>query len=342
MLRLRPVAALLPILLVACLDPHRAEVKRIQQQNLAYETPAALHAEASHAAARPFNMRVYATPEYVAQTLDWQRHVRAIVDDANAVLAPELKVRIEITEMRVWQPTANRASLTALLAALEEWDEGDGADWVLGLVGGLPKLSQSFHEVGMAETPGKHLVVRAEASLEEHDAIERAFGEVSEAERTKLQRERRRHRATCVLLHELAHTLGAPHDGNRTSLMHPEYDPRMNRFSDEALGAMAETAAHRGDGGATPLPAAKESAPAIPKGTETLPPDDRARFLRAVALAASGDLEKAWALAEPLFDAYPDHFLIQDFRCRMALSRGGAWQEVRRECAPIERIGTSR
>jgi hypothetical protein len=114
--------------------------------------------------------------------------------------------------------------------------------------------------------------------------------------------------------------------------MHPEYDPHMTAFSDAAIAGMAEAAERRGNG-ATPVPASRPEPDPMSIAVRGLTEDDQQRFRRAIALETAGDVQKAWAEAEPLFAAYPKHFAVHELRCRLALARGGSWVEVRKECA---------
>jgi hypothetical protein len=173
--------------------------------------------------------------------------VRDLVDDANVVLAPSLGARLEIETMSQWDDAGGDrdAPLESALEELRAKDAGDGADWVIGMVGGLSRLTPSFHELGMGEMAGKHLVVRAASKADEHDAVDKAFDELGEEERARLRRSLKRHRAVAVFLHELGHTLGALHERDARSLMHPRYDRRMTAFSPEAIALMRITLTHR-------------------------------------------------------------------------------------------------
>ena len=108
----------------------------------------------------------------------------------------------------------------------------------MGFVGALSRVSQSFHDLGVGDLPGRYVVLRSPSSAMVHDAVERSYAELSEEERRRVQKDARRHRAAAVFLHELGHTLGALHERSDQSLMYPEYRARMTTFSPEATLVM--------------------------------------------------------------------------------------------------------
>src|SRR5207249_6616541 len=117
------------------------------------------------ATVRTYRLRIYATAAYAAQILDWQRRATELVDDVNRVLAPSMGAQLVIDGFR--DGFVEEQSLNASLHALRKTDDGHDVDWVVGLVGGLPRTTQSFHELGMANILGKHLVVRATSPSQE-------------------------------------------------------------------------------------------------------------------------------------------------------------------------------
>jgi Matrixin len=303
-------------------DSRWGQSKRIQQHNAAAAAPAALEAtpppETSSAAetrsaqgVRAYRVRVYATPAYEAQTLDWHRRVSEIIEDGNLVLGPSVGARLTIESFNDW--SVEEQSLSGALHTIRDEDEGRGVDWVIGFVAGLPRATSSFHELGMAEIPGKHLVLRASGVADEKDAIDKAFDELSQADRDKLGRARARHRATAVLLHEIGHTLGAIHVRDPRSLMNPAYDKRMEAFGDPSAALMRAALSHRDDADprqtATALLSVLDSAPA-----DVWSPADREPLearLRAV-LAASAKAAPAQASSDVQALAPAVHGLAPD------------------------------
>jgi hypothetical protein len=184
-----------------------------------------------------FRVRVVASVKHAAQTVEWQRQARDVFEDVNRVLEPALGLHLDVESMRAWNAPADD-DLDAALAALASDEPAGESDLVVGLVGGLPRLEASFHQVGRARVLGHHVVLRAAPPIGEHDDIEKNLDELKEEERSRLRRERRRHRASAVFLHELGHTLGAPHERDRATLMNPFYDAKMAGYGAEALELM--------------------------------------------------------------------------------------------------------
>ena len=238
--------------LVGCYDSQWGETKRAQQRAAQAATPAALRPVGADDDARTrvatFRVRIVATPRYAAQTVDWQKQVRELLVDANRILEPSAGARLQVERLAEWTTPTADDDLPAALAALAATDAGDDVDWVIGLVGGLPRVTASFHDVGRAEVLGKHIVLRAAAREGEHDRIEKSFDELNEEERARLRRERKQHRALTMLLHEVGHTLGAPHEEAHQSVMHPAYDPKMAGFSMQATEMMRIAVARRAQG----------------------------------------------------------------------------------------------
>jgi len=231
-------------------DSRWGESKRAQQRAAAAWAPATLHASSDDRATRATTYRVLvvATPQYAAQTADWQRQVRELFDDTNQILEPEIGVHLEVERVASWTTSPPEDPLPVTLETLHRDEPGDGVDWVVGLVGGLPRVTASFHDVGFGEVLGKHVVLRAASREGEYDQVESAFGDLSEEQRARVRRDRRRHRAAAVFLHEIGHTLGAPHEIGATSIMYTAYNPKMAGFSPEAVDVMRLAAASKAKG----------------------------------------------------------------------------------------------
>ncbi len=257
-LRSVALAALSALMVVACYDSRWGSTKRAQTHNLTYSMPATLSADTRDhpPATKGYRVHAFVTPGYVAENLEYAREIRALVDAANAVVGPALGVRLELGALDEWRPGAE-SDLQVLLDALHGKD--DEADWVIGFVGATPIATDSFHDVGRADTPGRYLALRAASRLSDHVAAERAFDELPQEERSRVVRARKEHRALAVLLHELGHTLGAVHETDATSVMRPAYDKDTTGFTAEGLGLMRLTLAHRSE------PATRESDAAFAK-----------------------------------------------------------------------------
>ena len=280
-------------------------------------------------------------------------------------------MHLEVDATRPWSLDADD-NLEAALAALRHDDPGDDVDVVVGLIGALPRPTDALHEVGYAEVLGKHLVVRAASRLGEHDAVDRALADLSDDERDHVVRARRRHRAEAVFLHELGHVLGALHEADVTSLMHPAYDEKMNGFGGDAVILMRlaldegdrhavaraqldyvrgaktsswapgerEAALTRLQGIDAPVPSAEPPAPAQPsfEVPMELRGSDRDRFLRAMQMFRAGAAPAAYETARPLFSAYPDTYAVQDLRCQLATVRWLERDAMLAECAASTRL----
>jgi len=251
----RPVTRITLITLIfsmistSCYDSTWGETKRGQARNAKAALPASLEprteAPRLAPAAHVVRVRIYATPSYVSQTIDWQKRIRDLLEDTNDVLTSDLAIKLEAESMSSWTDAGPEDQLSDVLRALHAKDAGDDVDWVAGFIGGIPKTDPSAHELGMSDEPGKHIVLRAISSASEHDAIDHNFDQLSEDQRMTLSRKRKQHRATSVLLHEIGHTLAAVHERDPRSIMNPSYDSRMSAFSSDALSLMHVSLAHR-------------------------------------------------------------------------------------------------
>jgi metallopeptidase family M12-like protein len=371
------------LLMSSCLyDSGWAEPKRAQQAAAQRATPSALRAtpeaegEAGSAPSkkrlRPLKLRARATPRYAAEVVDWQRQLADLVTDANEVLGPTLSVRLEVTAVEVWAPHGTDDDLLAMLDELTTSDPGGEVEWVIGLIGSVPRFEQSFHQLGLGRA-GKHFVVRAMNDAREYEAIQNNLFKLDEQERRKLYRIRKRHKTTAVFLHELGHTLGVIHELDRTTLMAPAYDSKEEGFSAAAAGWMRIALDHRLDPAAHPeraftqtmldhlqstapgwvaaerddlvarlrarqaasaprAPGASPPAASAPGDLVALGPPDRRAFDEASEALRSGQPRDAWARAKPLFAAYPDVYTVQDLRCQIAMKLGLGWDEANAQC----------
>lgn len=180
---------------------------------------------------RVARLRVWADDEYRAQNLRWQRGFDEELDYANHVLFPMLGVRLE-AEYRSWERHAPGSTLADHLETLATIDPGDDVVWVVGLTSSLSLASATFEQLGVATLGGRHLVVRGHADLEERKAFERAFPDLDPEERESVLEARRRHKTTAVLIHELAHSLGALHETEPDWIMNASYSHHAASISD--------------------------------------------------------------------------------------------------------------
>ncbi len=252
--------AVISVALASCFyDSQWGEAKRAQQRAAARATPTAISTSPTddgepRATAKPIRVRVHATSLYAAQTVDWQRQVRDLVEDANRTLAASVGAKLDVVAMQSWAAPP-QTDLGATLAALAENDPATDVDLVVGMIGGVPRQTAQFHELGLAMVLGKHAVVRAAHREGEYDDIEK-LDELSDEARQRLRRDRQRHRALAVFLHEIGHTLGALHERAAGSVMFPSYRPTMAGFSAHGAALMRIALAHRGE--VDPRPRARD------------------------------------------------------------------------------------
>jgi hypothetical protein len=292
-------------------------------------------------------VRVHANMAYAAQTPDWKAHVGGMFAQASAILEPVVGKRLVLEAGDAWEHT-NAAHLEGDLGALREEDTGEGVDLVVGLVGSLPVVTESFDQLGIAVVHGKHIVLRAPNVAGEYEAVERAFDQLSVEQRTRLRRQRIQHREVAVLLHEVGHALGARHHEVQGSLMRSHYDTKMSAFDPESIAQMkappATVASATVDaGGAGPAFAAIPAPEPAKDDTPTeLAAKDRDAWRRASELSKAGDTDGAWGVAKPLFTKYAASYAVQDLRCKLAMARSAAFDQVRAECDALMKISTGR
>ena len=208
-------------------------------------------------------IRVWADDAYRAQNLHWQQTIQDQLEAANEVLAATFGVRL-VADYRVWQRHAPGASLEEAIDALAQVDAGDDVLSVVGLTSSISLVSATFEQLGYASVGGRHMVIRGYADAEERKMFEAAFTELRAEERDLLYQSRRRHKTTAILLHELAHNLGADHVPAEDTLMHETYSARSSAFdphSHEVILATLDQRLHRGHAGAPAAEPATLEAP---------------------------------------------------------------------------------
>ena len=248
---LRVLLFLAPVGMAGCFagyDSRWGQQKQAQQHAARRSTPQQLprqSSEATHVAHRVLTLRVYASPGYAASIVDWQKQFGALVEQVNAVLGPEFGAELEVSEVRSFPTQASGEKLEGPLRDLAALDPASDVDWVVGLIAATPRFAVSADDLGVALMPGRHIVMRAMSDAHECEAIERAFSELSDEERHKMYRVRKQHKLAVTFLHELAHTLGVPHELLATSLMNARYHVQAGDFSDEAADIMRASLASR-------------------------------------------------------------------------------------------------
>lgn len=183
-------------------------------------------------------VRIYASADYRRQHRDWTSKVDSWIERASTVLGPSVSLRLELAETRAWEPECDPADLGACLAELRNADDGEGVDWVFGLLGAQPRFTESFDMLGVAEHPGRYAILRDIHDVHERAAIDSAFSEMREERRTEIYRRRQRHKRLVLFLHELGHTLGAVHTRNQETVLYPSYSDDVASFSDGNVALM--------------------------------------------------------------------------------------------------------
>jgi len=232
-------------------DSRWGQQKAMQKHEVARQTPqqleAASHARSSRIPHRTLRLRVYATPAYSSAVVDPEKQFERTLECANSIFTPEFGARFEVAEFIPFRPEADEEKLNGLLAELTAKDQAADVDWVVGLARAVPQFAFSADDLGMAPLLGNHFVMRAMSDAHEYEAIQRAFTEVSEEERRKLYHTRKQHKLCTVFLHEIAHTLGVPHERNEASLMHPKYQVKSHGYSDETADIVRDSLRVRAD-----------------------------------------------------------------------------------------------
>lgn len=217
-------------------------------------------------------VRVWADTQYRAQNVKWQQTFASTLELSNVVLEPLFGLRL-VADYRVWDRHAPAATLADELAALLAHDPGeDGIFAVIGLTSSLPLVSATFDELGYANVHGRHLVLRGYADLEERKLYADAFHDLLPAEREMALEQKRQHKTTVVLLHELGHNFGYEHDGGADFIMSASYSPKTVRFSPEARDTIRKGIDARLGRGEPVAPEVTTVAPPSPKVTPAATP----------------------------------------------------------------------
>ena len=302
-------------------------------------------------------VRVYASAEYKARSKGWRQRFLDQVDSAAAVLGPGFGVRLEVVDEREWNPSCDPSDLDSCLLELIAHDPADDVDWVVALVGAQPRFTLRFDELGLAQVPGRHFLLRDLYERGEREAIAEAFADMSKAKRKEIYEQRQQHKRLVIFLHEWGHTMGALHTNRNYTILHPTYSDEMAEFSDEnmrliqasledrfpfdpAYSQLAEyVAEHDSDEWlsgerdallavlqSTPAQAATEHAFLVTGDPDELlegvSAEDRADYEKATEQLLAYDSYAAWKTLRPLLADYPNCYAIQYFGCGLAMEIG--------------------
>lgn len=351
---------LLSMTMSACFmgyDSRWGQQKAAQQRNAAVSAPSPLRAteaeEGEPAAPTPraastrvkrLRMRALVTRSFTAHVVDTPRHLREMLEDVNKVTERELGFHLDLVDTRTWEPP-NEDDIVASFDALRATEPGEGVDWVAGFVGALPRTARMFHDAGRGSLVGKHVLLRAANSADRHDGIEKAFDELPEEQRRGLEKQLRRHRAAALFLHEIGHTLGAPHSADPQGIMFHQYNPKMASFDPAAIDAMRALLASDRTQKPVRAVSAVSAVPAVPSApaepvvpvTPELTGAVRERYVEAYKASQRSDVVAAWNTLKPLFDTQARSMSVQDLRCQVA-SRSMRFELARHECEPLMKL----
>jgi hypothetical protein len=311
-------------------------------------------------------VRVYASEEYRAKRTNWRNEIRGMIESTANVLGPAFGLGLEVEEMREWDPSCETENLAECLDELTQHDPASDVDWVLGLLGAVPRFTTSFKHLGMGRLPGKHLVLRDLYAQGEREAIKEMFPHMTSTKLNAIYRERQEHKRLVLFLHEWGHTMGALHTRNDDMVMYPAYSSKMAGFGDVNLQLIDASLRDRFpfDHGYTKLSEfvlATESDEWMPGERERLSTSleymganvQRSRAAGATHAVLSGDddrllegvseedrqlyakarqqydareLDASWETLWPLVDRYPTCHAIQHFGCTVAMQVGAREQ----------------
>jgi hypothetical protein len=210
----RVAASLMPSQLRT--DPHEAKLRRGDEAMTPVST---------------LRVRAYATPHYASALVDGEAQLLETLQNANPELAQDLSIRLELADYRVWASGTSDDDLSALLTSVAQEDPATDVDWVLVLASPRNMVALGPDELGVGSVLGRYLAIRAMSDAAEYDSIQRSFTKLSDDEKHKLYDATKRHKSATVLLHEIGHTLGMPHELDPHSLMSPRYDSQSSTYS---------------------------------------------------------------------------------------------------------------
>ncbi|MDX2009680.1 MAG: hypothetical protein SFW67_05800 [Myxococcaceae bacterium] len=186
-------------------------------------------------------VRARVAEDYQSQVMRPDETISSQFARLNEYTEPAMGVRFELVEVRPWSHRAGQ-ELVDSLSALEVADPADDVDLVMGWVSGLTIVELSLDKLGVARLGGRHAVMRAIDDRAEAEAFKQAFTALDLDERETLSRARRRHKEVTLLMHEWAHTLGAPHDGHQSGCLFPMYTEQQAGFHPETLRVLTTLA----------------------------------------------------------------------------------------------------
>ncbi|WP_375759129.1 tetratricopeptide repeat protein [Corallococcus exercitus] len=297
--------------------------------------------------ARVLRVRVYADVDHRARGLHWERAFEAWLQRASEAVRGPLGVTFQLESARTWDRRGSEGPLEPVLGALEAVDAGEDVDLVVGLVAAPVSFDGAQHELGFARVLGRHVVLRGPGG--------------------GLPVEARQRLEVAVLLHEWAHTLGAPHVRDGRGWMSPKYDAGQRGFDARTLALLGAGLRHL-PGARVELEAQKAWARELrgvveamtgpawegperdfllewtervrasgvvlgPEGTpRSLTPLERQRLAEVIALEKAGRPEVAAEALEPLAVRHPHDERVQLLACYLAVHLTPGLEATRERC----------
>ncbi len=162
------------------------------------------------------------------------------------MLGTAIGVRMEVDRIEPWSSDLDD-KLDASLEALRAQDSGDDVDFVVGLIGALPKETDNLQALGDITPLGKHIILRSADLLAEQQAIDTAFTRLSDEERARYAKQHRDHRALVTFLHAIGRCLGAVDERDPRSLMNQFYRRDAMAFGPGSIALMGRARGRRSD-----------------------------------------------------------------------------------------------
>jgi hypothetical protein len=175
-------------------------------------------------------VRAYATEDYLAQTPQAEQRFREYLDLVSQQTADWIGVKFVLVTFSPWPLWSAGLSGDVLVDRLVELDAGREADLVIGLIGRLAAVpGGEMDAIGRAQLLGRHVLLR-DLTADADAWVERWMSDASPAVRRSTFQEVYRHQRLALFLHEWAHTLGAIHCVDETSIMTPVYSRKEDDF----------------------------------------------------------------------------------------------------------------
>jgi hypothetical protein len=216
-----------------------------------------------HRPPRVLKFRFWADPDYRALTPSWKIKTKAWLSQLTRMIEPALGVQFEAESLRSWDRQASRGSLGEALAALGQQDPGADVDFVVGLVGALPAVTNDMHLLGMTAPP-RYFVLRAMGNVGDARQVYALLQKSDVNRKEDLYARRVQHKELSNFLHEWGHAMGVPHGGCGANIMCPIYGPEHSGFPRPVLDYLEQVIARGAGPVALPAPVQREARPAAP------------------------------------------------------------------------------